>query len=70
MAKKINHRGRGARRVAVFCRVGDDYQVYMTNIPVESRSAEGIAILCGARWGIEMASEGIEELLPHGPDKH
>ena len=42
----------------------------MTNIPVESRSAEGIAILCGARWGIEMASEGIEELLPHEPDKH
>ncbi len=57
------------RVVAVLNKETGEYHVYMTNIPVERRSAEDIASLCGARWDIEMVSEDIEELLPYGPDR-
>ena len=57
------------RVVAVLNKETGDYHVYMTNIPVERLSAEDISSLYGARWEIEMISEGIEELLLYGPNK-
>ncbi len=57
------------RVVAVLNKETGDYHAHMTNIPVERLSAEDISSLYGARWEIEMVSEGIEDLLPHGPDR-
>ena len=48
------------RVVAVLNEETGDYHIYMTNIPVERRSAEDIASLYGARWEIEMVFKELK----------
>ena len=57
------------RVVAALNKETGEYHAYMTNIPVERLSAEDIASLYGVRWETRDDVQGIEELLPHGPDR-
>ncbi|RLG31347.1 IS4 family transposase [Methanosarcinales archaeon] len=57
------------RVVAVLNKETGDYHVYMTNIQVERWSAEDIASLYGARWGIEMTFKELKLWRHYGVGK-